>query len=58
MYLQLRKYSRNDIIEANAGGPYGSKILGGVQSASDKVWDSNLDNSAGVKRQKKNVDHT
>jgi hypothetical protein len=44
----LEKHDRNDVIKANAGGPYGSKILGGVQSASDKVWDSILDNSAGV----------
>lgn len=25
-------------IEANAGGPYGSAALRGVQEASDKVW--------------------
>jgi hypothetical protein len=27
-----------DIIYANAGGPYGSEVLPGVQEASDKVW--------------------
>lgn len=27
-----------DVIEANKGGPYGSEVLAGVQSDSDKVW--------------------
>jgi hypothetical protein len=27
-----------DIINANAGGPYGSEVLPGVQAASDSVW--------------------
>ena len=29
----------NDIIKANAGGPYGSEVLKGIQSASDSVWE-------------------
>jgi hypothetical protein len=27
-----------DVIYANAGGPYGSEVLPGVQEASDRVW--------------------
>ena len=30
------------IIDANAGGPYGSEVLKGVQSDSAKVWESVL----------------
>ena len=29
-----------DVIYANAGGPYGSKVLEGVQKDSDNVWDN------------------
>lgn len=29
-----------DIIKANAGGPYGSAVLRGVQADSDRVWES------------------
>eukprot|EP00933_Yihiella_yeosuensis_P022177 TRINITY_DN17462_c0_g1_i2.p1 TRINITY_DN17462_c0_g1~~TRINITY_DN17462_c0_g1_i2.p1 ORF type:complete len:232 (-),score=40.69 TRINITY_DN17462_c0_g1_i2:163-858(-) len=35
----LSSGSTNDIIKVNAGGPYGSKVLKGVQADSDKVWD-------------------
>lgn len=28
----------NEIIKANAGGPYGSEVLKGIQSDSDSVW--------------------
>ena len=31
-----------DIIYANAGGPYGSEVLPGVQQASDDVWDTQV----------------
>jgi len=46
--LSSNTTDRNKIIEANAGGPYGSEVLHDVQAASDKVWESILDNSAGV----------
>ena len=36
------------VVHANAGGPYGSEVLPGVQEASDKVWDTVVDGSAGV----------
>ena len=29
-----------DIINANAGGPYGSEVLPGIQKESDEVWDN------------------
>ena len=28
-----------EVIYANAGGPYGSEVLGGVQEDSDQVWE-------------------
>jgi hypothetical protein len=28
-----------EVIYANAGGPYGSEVLGGVQEDSDRVWE-------------------
>mmetsp|Transcript_2643 Transcript_2643/g.5722 ORF Transcript_2643/g.5722 Transcript_2643/m.5722 type:complete len:475 (-) Transcript_2643:1231-2655(-) len=31
-----------DIVYTNQGGPYGSKVLDGVQSDSDKVWESEV----------------
>lgn len=31
-----------DIVYTNQGGPYGSKVLEGVQRDSDKVWDSEV----------------
>jgi hypothetical protein len=31
-----------DIIYANAGGPYGSEVLPGVQQASDDVWETQV----------------
>ena len=36
------------MIRANAGGPYGSAVLKGVQADSDKVWESVSSGSAGV----------
>ena len=39
-----------DIINANAGGPYGSEVLPGIQRASDEVW-NNV-----VMKEKKNDD--
>jgi len=35
------------MIRANAGGPYGSAVLKGVQADSDKVWESVSSGSAG-----------
>lgn len=35
------------MIRANAGGPYGSAVLKGVQADSDKVWESIRSGSAG-----------
>lgn len=31
-----------DIVYTNQGGPYGSKVLAGVQRDSDKVWESEV----------------
>ncbi|KAL7556847.1 hypothetical protein ACA910_016321 [Epithemia clementina (nom. ined.)] len=36
------------VVHANAGGPYGSDVLPGVQEASDAVWKTVVDESAGV----------
>ena len=36
------------LIEANAGGPYGSAVLPGVEAASNEVWATVKDGSAGV----------
>lgn len=36
------------LIEANAGGPYGSAVLPGVEKASNEVWETVKDGSAGV----------
>ena len=36
------------VIAANAGGPYGSEVLPGVQQASSAVWKTVVDGSAGV----------
>ncbi|EEC43947.1 predicted protein [Phaeodactylum tricornutum CCAP 1055/1] len=44
----VKKESVFDIINANAGGPYGSEVLEGIQRDSDKVWNTVLDGSAGV----------
>lgn len=35
-----------DIVRANAGGPYGSQVLPGVQEASDRVWKEVCANSS------------
>ncbi|CAK0885732.1 unnamed protein product [Prorocentrum cordatum] len=32
----------DDIIKVNAGGPYGSKVLRGVQADSDRVWETEV----------------
>jgi len=37
------------MIDANAGGPYGSAVLKGVQEASDKVWSSVIEGKDEVK---------
>jgi hypothetical protein len=34
----LQKQDVFEIINANAGGPYGSEVLAGVQADSDRVW--------------------
>jgi hypothetical protein len=34
----LRTASVTDIVQANAGGPYGSAVLANVQTASERVW--------------------
>ena len=31
-----------DVVYTNQGGPYGSKVLAGVQKDSDKVWESEV----------------
>ena len=31
-----------DVVYTNEGGPYGSKVLAGVQEDSDKVWESEV----------------
>lgn len=36
------------LVEANAGGPYGSAVLPAVEAASNKNWESIKDGSAGV----------
>lgn len=37
-----------DVIYANAGGPYGSEVLAGVQADSSRVWDEVISNKADV----------
>ena len=36
------------VVRANAGGPYGSAVLAGVQADSERVWRTVVDGSAGV----------
>mmetsp|Transcript_16733 Transcript_16733/g.46254 ORF Transcript_16733/g.46254 Transcript_16733/m.46254 type:complete len:128 (-) Transcript_16733:107-490(-) len=36
--VAMRSGDTKQIILANAGGPYGSEVLAGVQKASDQVW--------------------
>jgi len=36
------------VVRANAGGPYGSAVLAGVQADSQRVWKTVVDGSAGV----------
>lgn len=38
----LRSNDANKIVYANAGGPYGSEVLKGVQIDSDRVWKENV----------------
>lgn len=38
----LKKKDVFEIINANAGGPYGSEVLAGVQADSDRVWKENV----------------
>ena len=34
----IQKQDAFQVIDANAGGPYGSEVLKGVQEDSDRVW--------------------
>jgi len=43
-----KKSATQNIIRVNAGGPYGSDILKGVQHDSDRVWDEIVLNGGGV----------
>lgn len=36
------------VVYANAGGPYGSNVLKGVQADSDRVWDDIIENKTDV----------
>lgn len=38
----LEQESATAVVYANAGGPYGSAVLPGVQAASDKVWETDI----------------
>lgn len=38
----LEAQSARAVVYANAGGPYGSAVLPGVQEASDKVWQNDI----------------
>lgn len=38
----LQQGSAREVVHANAGGPYGSSVLAGVQAASDKVWETDV----------------
>lgn len=40
----LKSKNVQNIIKANAGGPYGSEVLKGIQEDSDKVWNSIISN--------------
>lgn len=46
----LREGDVREVIRANAGGPYGSEVLKGVQSDSDRVWNEVImqENADGV----------
>jgi len=44
----LSKEDKRSTIEANSGGPYGSKVLRGVQEASERVWEKVLVGEDGV----------
>ena len=37
-----------ETLQVNAGGPYGSAVLRGVQADSERVWESVLEGSAGA----------
>eukprot|EP00977_Amphora_coffeiformis_P030003 scaffold44114_cov176-Amphora_coffeaeformis.AAC.1 len=38
----LHQADTSAVVHANAGGPYGSAVLAGVQEASDKVWAADI----------------
>jgi hypothetical protein len=38
----VKSQNASDIVYANAGGPYGSKVLPGVQRDSEKVWQNEV----------------
>jgi hypothetical protein len=44
----LKKQDVFEIINANAGGPYGSEVLAGVQADSDRVWKDEVMSEGGV----------
>jgi len=50
MLVGQRALQSGDVLEviyANAGGPYGSEVLEGVQADSDRVWNDEVMNSGG-----------
>lgn len=46
----IKSESVKEVIYANAGGPYGSEVLPGVQEASDRVWNEVVLKGDGVGR--------
>jgi len=46
----LKSENAIDVIYANAGGPYGSEVLAGVQSDSDRVWNEIIMKGDGVSK--------
>ena len=43
----MQKGDVQELIEANAGGPYGSEVLKGVQADSDRVWNDIISDGEG-----------
>lgn len=46
-----------DLINVNAGGPYGSEVLSGIQRDSDAVWSSIVENEGSDNDEPKKVGH-
>lgn len=46
-----------DLIDVNAGGPYGSEVLSGIQKDSDAVWSSIIENQGSDNDEPKKVGH-